>query len=623
MGDSRGGRIPHAGVAELAEQTTNAPHVQHDNRDSSCLILKKPVNTEELEELLGELRNTESVLTEVQLCERFFGLGLTGSSKPDDKSVLELISLICKHKKLKTLLIRGTLNNSVAISIFNTVPASLQSLRLTSGMSIDHTLAVTNLARAIHNHESLQVLAVQNLIVQCQDVKMDQLEFIPPILNPLLLSASSIPTLQELDLSIMVAHRPRNQVLIDCATLHSLMESTLPSLQRLTLTKLGLTDSHLQVLQQGLGSRSHEGHSIPLRELGLNDNNFTEKGIRDFLLSILGEMSQLQVLRLYSNRRLSQSTGNEIIQLIDTSSAPPSTGTLATVQPVSPLRSLELNVPCVCQIELDYHLSLNQIGGPSILSAKLTNVDCVNALVTSRGNLSVLLDVLRTHPAICANVRHAEEYQIVAPMPEPPTMFRTPELSLSKKTTKRGQRQSASQRPNSGPGRTKTAPIGACILQTPWQSKHEYVSPTAVIDVSLAELSIASRQTRISAGQNYPAVASLEKNDDDESQGSIELNDNDGYERESSRRPSHANLNASYSSLPHFRRKVRRKWRRSRSMSHALDDHSDSSKGDIPAISTSHRTRRREVGNKSTSTARKKSSSLPNKLIQSQVSDDS
>jgi hypothetical protein len=375
------------------------------------LVLNKVLDDERWNGLQWKLKDPSTKLERVQIGERFFGLGLPGSAKPSQKQIEELLQQLLTRTNLRELSIRGTLHNSLSIAVFKTLPPQLQVLRLHSGITIDHTWNVHSLALAIEHHGTLKEISIRNFVIQCEDVKETRKAFADDddadadadadapvfLLDPLILAASSIETLECLDLSCIVAHRPKHQPFICPGALQRLLESC-SNLRKLGLTKLGLLDEHLRVLTESLLVLDGSSSTSLMSEVAWNDNPFSESTFCECVLPVLQRNRTVQVLKVYNHSRLSSETCQELVQAVQANTC---------------LHTLEVNLHWNQRASLEYYLALNAMG-----QEPRTPRQSIDLLASVKGNMSALFTVLQAHPEVCQHV----EYSPPLP-PTPPPMF--------------------------------------------------------------------------------------------------------------------------------------------------------------------------------------------------------
>ena len=76
---------------------------------------------------------------------------------------------------------------------------------------------------------------------------------------------------------------------------------------------------------------------------------------------------------------------------------------------VQNVKYLSVNVPYMYRTEIDFYLLLNRAGRKTLLNPDTVPEEAVDVLAAAKGNISVLMHLLRDNPTLCQRPRSVEE----------------------------------------------------------------------------------------------------------------------------------------------------------------------------------------------------------------------
>jgi hypothetical protein len=242
-------------------------------------------------------------------------------------------------------------------------------------MSIENHHDVKILANAIRRHPSLRSVTLSDFFVYAHEVPNST-----PLLETLTEAASSVQYLEDFQIKCHACYKRWKQSHISCTTLAPLCRSS--HLQKLTLSNLGLTDDHFELIADEL---SRNQVSV-LRELVMNENRNGDPGIRAVTSKLLSRDSIIEKLELYNENRPSQSTSVLILKQLDRNHT---------------IKHFRVNARHQYRSEIEFFLLLNRSGRKMILNPETSSEENFGVLDAAKDNVSLLMYYLRENPGLC------------------------------------------------------------------------------------------------------------------------------------------------------------------------------------------------------------------------------
>jgi hypothetical protein len=262
---------------------------------------------------------------------------------------------------------------------------NLEEVGLFGKMSLDNIHDVEVLAKAISEHPVLRAVKLHDFVIYAADH-----EDSAPLLEPLLISASSIDNLEALQLRCMASYKQWSRSYMTAQVLIPVCQST--RLQRLALSNVGLRDEHFLTIAREVSNNKNTA----LEELILNDNQNSDIGV-EAIVQLLGRNKTISRLEAHSVNRLSESTCELTLHRLDKNYV---------------IKYLHVNAPYTHRTEIDFYLLLNRAGRRYLFDPNVVPEQAVNVLAAANGNVSVLMYLLRERPSLCQSPYAKEECKI-------------------------------------------------------------------------------------------------------------------------------------------------------------------------------------------------------------------
>ena len=251
----------------------------------------------------------------------------------------------------------------------------LEELHLRGNMALDNMHDVKVIAKSICKHPELRDVRLLDFVVHARDGGDAD-----PLLEPLVTAASSIPTLQALDIQCQASFREWNRSYISTSSLAPMCQSTI--LQRLALSNVGLEDEHFLTIAREL----MDNKDSVLKELVLSNNNHTVVGT-EAMLELLDGNNFLERLEMHNHNRIDDAIAKRMLDCVERNHL---------------VKHLNANIRCVLyRTEINFLLLLNRAGRKKLLNPDVMPTEAVDVLAAANGNISVLMHFLRENPALC------------------------------------------------------------------------------------------------------------------------------------------------------------------------------------------------------------------------------